>query len=91
MTRILDYDIPKQKYFSIKLPIGARILSVGEGGDKGNGKLYALINIDEERTIRNFRVAKTGMTDMIEEKPKKLDYIGKFNLEGETFHVFEIK
>ncbi len=93
MQSVYRYTIPTEEdYFSLNLPKGAKILTVRE--QHGKPQLWALVKLvkhGEPNETRNFRLAGTG--DPIKEDPKKLNYIGTFQLAGGVIigHIFEIK
>ena len=89
MQNVFKYTIPVEDYFSLNLPEGAKILTVQE--QHGDAHIWALVNPDNPTETRNFRLAGTGHP--IKESPDTLDYIGTFQLAGDSFigHVFEMK
>ncbi|MDI6603274.1 MAG: hypothetical protein QME57_04180 [Patescibacteria group bacterium] len=89
MLTIHNYSIPVQDYFSLNLPKGAKILTVQT--EKGEPKIWALVNPAYPTETRNFRLAVTGHP--IKESEEDLKYIGTFQLceAGLIGHLFEIR
>ncbi|MFA5392497.1 MAG: hypothetical protein WC306_02255 [Candidatus Paceibacterota bacterium] len=89
MLTIYKYTIPVLDYFFLKLPLGAKILSVQEQYDRP--QIWALVDPQNPTETRNFRLAGTGHP--IKEAKEILNFIGAFQLEKGTFigHLFEIK
>ncbi len=89
MQSVFKYTIPMENYFSLNLPLGAKILTVQE--QHGKPQLWAFVKQGERNEKRNFCLAGTGHP--IEENPATLNYIGTFQSAGGGFigHVFEIK
>jgi hypothetical protein len=87
MLKVFKYPSPSVYYFSLKLPQGAKILSVQE--QHGEPQVWALVNPEREPEERNFRLV-TG--HQIGEDEEKLSFIGTFPLVGGAFigHLFEI-
>jgi hypothetical protein len=85
--RVFKYLIPVDDEPTVRLPLGARILSVGQ--QNGVMFLWALVNPGEQRTERRtLRVAGTGheIADVDE-----LQFIGTVHMHGGAlvFHIFE--
>jgi len=78
-----------EDYFSLKLPKGAKILTVQVQRDKP--QLWALVNPKSPAETRNFRLVGTG--HLIKESEENLNYIGTFQLFNGDFigHLFEIR
>lgn len=89
MLTIHKFTLPNQKYFSLKMPQGAKILTVQE--QYGKPQIWALVNTKMARETRNFRLVATG--NPIEEAEELLNYIGTFHLKGigVTCHLFELR
>lgn len=87
MFSIFKYTIPIEDYFTLKLPRGAKILSLQE--QYNVPQLWALVEKNAPIEIRNFRLAGTGHPI---EKSENLEFIGTFQLYGGDFvgHLFEI-
>ncbi|MFX0134751.1 MAG: hypothetical protein ACFFDN_14010 [Candidatus Hodarchaeota archaeon] len=88
MKKIYKYQIPFEDVFTMFLPIGAKILMVGDQNDKAY--LWALVNPNNDTEDRYFRLAGTGHP--IEHKDENLKYINSFmQLGGRlVWHLFEI-
>jgi len=88
MLSIFEYVMPLTPNFSVKMPIGARILGVQK---KNNIPLIlALSNVEKPTEIRGFRLAQSG--HRIKEKAENLHYIGTVPLgrDNSLSHLFEI-
>jgi len=87
MKRVFKYQVPLQDKFTIDLPKGSQVLSVGV--QSKTAFIWTLID-DEEPIIesRKFRLSGTGhpITD------KCFIFIGTFQLDGGAliFHLFEL-
>lgn len=91
MLKIWKYPIPVQDDIQIEMPKGARVLTVQRQGDLpefGGPCLWALVNPEAKKEIRQFRLAGTGHPI---DHAEKLTYIGTFQMEGGAlvFHLFE--
>ena len=90
---VYKYPIKPNDYFSLTLPVGAKILTVdSQRGQGGQPQLWALVDEKESRTeTRRFRMAGTGHP--IGDSPDRLEFVSTFQQEGGAliFHVFEIK
>lgn len=91
MKKIFKYEVLIRDHFNISMPKGAKILTVQ--AQHKVPQLWALIDPDEEETLRNFRLAGTGHdipADLHREGEYK--YIGSFQLfNGDLiYHLFEL-
>jgi len=82
---VWKYVLPETGEFNLSMPEGAHILSVQT--QQGCPVLWALVNPEEARKERYFRIVLTGhQLDSL-----ALVYHGTFQLLGDTFvgHLFE--
>ena len=89
MLRVCNYTISVGDYFSLDLPVGAKILTVQVQRDEP--QIWALVDPGQRSKVRhNFRGVRTGHD--IKEDSDSLIYIGTFQLTGGNFisHLFEI-
>jgi hypothetical protein len=86
MRTIWKFPLPVETVVRISMPAGASVLSVHERN--GDLCLWALIDPDATREMREFRVHGTGHP-VPEDRP--LRFIGTAHLMGGAlvFHVFE--
>ena len=89
MLTIHQFPILKKDHFSLKMPQGAKILTVQV--HYGKPQIFLLVNTKRPRETRKFRLVATG--NPIEEAEELLNYIGTFHLKGigVTCHLFEIR
>lgn len=87
--KVYKYSVPLTDYFSLKLPKGAKVLTVQT--QRGEPKIWALVNPENPTETRRFHLAETGHP--ITEFEEELSYIGTFQLHGGDFigHIFEIR
>lgn len=85
---VFKYRIPIGDYVELKLPKGAKILSVAAQNDEPF--LWALVNPNMPWETRLFRFAGTGHP--ITEPPERLQFISTFQMRHGSliFHFFEI-
>ena len=83
MKRVYKYPIIVDEYFSLELPIGAKILTVD--AQDNCPYLWVLVNPENISETRRFRFAGTGH-NIIEDG----DYIGTVQIRGFVWHIFEI-
>ena len=85
MKRIYKYPIPVEDLITINMPNGAKILTVQM--QNSEPCIWALVDIDEHKINKYFRLYGTGM-----EVPEGLKYIGTFQMlnGGLVFHLFEV-
>lgn len=90
MLAVWKYPIPVADNFSVELPESAEILDVQVQGTQPC--FWALVNPEEEKSYREFRLAGTGHTIKPMESPDSLFYVGTFQLVnmGLVFHLFEV-
>ena len=85
--RVYKYEVPVSDYFTIEMPVGARILSIQTQFKRTC--IWALVDPNAEKQKRNFRLCGTGhiMDDSI------LAFIGTCQIDNGqlVFHVFEIE
>src|SRR3990172_6797121 len=98
MLKIWKFPIPVQDTIQVEMPTGARVLTVQTqpadpamlkvGDPVEQPCLWALVNPEAPKEIRQFRMAGTGHPN---EHSEKLTYIGTFQMEGGAlvFHLFE--
>ena len=98
MLKIWKFPIPVQDEIQIEMPKGAKVLTVQiqvmdpaalkVGETIEQVCLWALVNPEAEKEIRQFRMVGTGHSIMHAEK---LTYIGTFQMQGGAlvFHLFE--
>lgn len=81
------YQLGPQTTNHIVMPMGTKILTVQSQGD--SPCLWTLVNTDNKRETRNFRIYATGQD--IDWPLEHLQYIGTFQLYGGSlvWHVFE--
>lgn len=84
-TEVWRYEVRPLTTQQISMPQGAQVLSVAEH-PLGDVSLWALVDTNAEREMREFTVAGTGWAV----NPDSARYIGTVPLrEGLVFHVFE--
>ena len=88
MLKVYKYPLRPNDYIDIQLPKGGQILTIQTQGDMPY--LWALVNPDNPRMKRRFRLAGTGHP--INESMSELFYHGTFQLHGGAliFHLFEV-
>ena len=87
MLTVWKYEITADDYITLRLPVGAKILSVQE--QHGKPCMWCLVNDKETvHETRIFRFAGTGHPI----KDKHTNYIGTFQLFDGSFigHIFEV-
>jgi hypothetical protein len=85
---VYKYPVPVADIFTLDLPAGAQVLSVGEQFS-GQVMLWALVRPAAPTTKRHFRVVGTGHPIRAEDN---LQFCGTFLLEngGLVFHLFQV-
>jgi len=86
MKTIWKYELPIKDNFIIEIPVDAEILSIQT--QENTPCLWALVESDNLRSIRKFKMYGTGhpISDTIKQK-----YIGTFQVKFRfVFHVFEL-
>ena len=75
---------------TIEMPADARILSVQS--QFGDVCLWAMVDPDATKAVRQFRIFGTGQPISEPERPKRLSFIGTVQVSGGQFvwHVFEV-
>ena len=90
MVTVLEYVLPLKDcvkaYFSLDLPIEAKILTVQEQNDEV--RIRALVNPCGLKKPRHFRLVVTGQD--IHEESQSLNYIGTFQDGNFHQHLFQI-
>ena len=71
-------------YLNVAMPIGARIIRVGQ--QEGSAYIWAIVDPNADTEPRNFFVAGTGAG-----LPDSSEYIGTFEEGVFVWHVFEQK
>lgn len=87
--RIYKYPFPTVDVVELRLPIGARVLTVAE--QHGETQLWADVDADARSELRTFRVIGTGHPVDRDDLPYADEYITTYQLLGGSlvFHVFE--
>ncbi len=85
--RVYRYPVPFDDIVDIKMPIGARLLTIQV--QHGEPKLWALVDPDRPVVTRRFRIADTGHPV---EDWEATAYVGSFQLYSGNFvrHVFDL-
>ena len=89
MQTVYKYPVPVVDYFTLRMPPGARVLTVQV--QREQPQIWALVDANVSFTEnRNFRLTGTGHP--IQEEEDSLVWVGTFQLAqgGLVFHVFEI-
>lgn len=84
MTTIWKFPVEVTDAFSVKMPEGARILSVQVQGRRP--VMWAVVDPGSPLHARRFRLYGTGHPTAIEQDR----FIGTFQLEALVFHLFEV-
>lgn len=89
MKTIYKYKVPVKDRFFLRLPVGAEILTVQT--QYGEVAMWAIVDNNAEKEMREFRVAGTGH-DLMKAVNEEFKYIGTFQLyEGKFIgHMFEV-
>jgi len=84
---VYKYPVAGPNFFSLNLPLGAKILTAQV--QNGELQLWALVNSKNKTETRLFLLVGTGQS--IRESEGELCYIGTFQLEGGAivYHLFE--
>lgn len=84
---VWKYRVPELQRFSLRMPIGARPLTVQVQGP--DVQMWALVDPDAPAESREFVVVGTGFEPMTDVG----QHVGTFQLHGGAlvFHVFEVK
>jgi hypothetical protein len=89
MKRIYKYNIAPSEHFTIPLPVGAKVLSVGVQNDDKDIVVWAMVDVDPglRTEDRAFGVFGTGHN-----LPKEvIGFIGTVHFKnGLVFHIFEV-
>lgn len=85
MQTIWKYQVEFNDLFQVSMPKSAEVLSVQI--QNGAPVMWAIVNPDEEKRIRTFRLSRTGHPIS-----GKLIFIDTFQIEDEglVFHLFEV-
>ena len=74
MLTIYKYPVSSEKYISLDMPAGAKILSVQEQDEET--QIWALVNPENQTATRDFATFETGA--LISEEESRLHFIGTY-------------
>jgi hypothetical protein len=80
---VYKYEIPLETAFELRLPSGAKILTVQL--QDGQPHIWALVDPRVRPTVRRFIMMGTGSPI----PPTLLEYVGTFQMKDLVFHLFE--
>jgi hypothetical protein len=91
--KVWEYEVPakaKNEGFSLRMPMGAKVLTVMRGDF--SAKLFALVNPLMDEEDRLFYVAGTNIS-LPEPEPdyKSLNYVASYVAYGRSWHLFEVE
>jgi len=86
---IWKYELPLEDIFAIGMPKDAKILCIQTSLATDKPVMYALVDPENEKELREFKIHGTGHPI---ENASKYQYIGTFQIRCVmlVFHVFEI-
>lgn len=86
MKTIYKYLIPIKDYFSLNLPLGAKILAFQI--QMGKPVIWAIVDTENEMEVRHFYIRGTGHPDHSGEIEDDI-YIDTIQAEALVWHLFE--